>query len=253
MRLALVSTFLILVALTAVSLLTNKQSSPEPSPKEPPTHIVSPTPPYTYATPSRDGIGKFYLGREIAAVMGHQAIPWLERNNRELEEAPSRAIQALKIQPTDTIADIGAGSGYYSFRLSKLVPQGQVIAVDIQPEMIDFLTEKARDLNITNVHPHLGKIDSLQLPPESLDAAILVDAYHEFSHPAEMLASLHTALKPNGRLFLLEYRAEDPQVPIKPLHKMTEQQAIKELSTNNLTHITTLNHLPWQHLMIFKK
>lgn len=208
---------------------------------------------YTYEPPSRDGIGKFYLGREIAQVMGHQAIAWLERDNREDEEAPSAAIAALPIKPTDVIADIGAGSGYYSFRLAPLVPQGRVIAVDIQPEMIDFLAHRARYEKVPNIQPHLSTITSLELPPESLDSALLVDVYHEFSHPAEMLASLRAALKPGGRLFLLEYRAKDPQVPIKPLHKMTAAQAIKEMEANGLAHLATQHHLPWQHLMIFQK
>lgn len=208
---------------------------------------------YTFGTASFDGIGKFYLGREIAQMMGHQAIGWLERDNREDEEAPSAAISVLDLAPDAVIADIGAGSGYYTFRLAPLVPQGRVIAIDIQPEMIDFLTHRARGEGVTNVQPHLSTITSLELPDESIDAAILVDVYHEFSHPVEMLTSLRRALKPGGRLFLLEYRAEDPEVPIKPLHKMTEAQAIKEMTANGLTHLETRHHLPWQHLMIFQK
>ncbi len=239
------------VAAAAVPLLRNP-----PKPKETvaqKTETKNQTNPYTYATASRDGIGKFYLGREIAHVMGHQAIDWLERDNREDEEAPSMAIAALDIQATDIIADIGAGSGYYAFRLAPLVPEGRVVAIDIQPEMIDFLTHRARGEGVTNVQPHLSTITSLELPEQSIDAALLVDVYHEFSHPVEMLTSLHAALKPGGRLFLLEYRAEDPEVPIKPLHKMTEAQAIAEMTANGLSHIETLHHLPWQHLMIFEK
>ncbi|MBK1833890.1 class I SAM-dependent methyltransferase [Roseibacillus ishigakijimensis] len=208
---------------------------------------------YTFAPASPDGIGKFYLGREIARVMGHEGIGWLERDNREEEEAPSEAIDSLGIEPDHVIADIGAGSGYYTFRLAPLVPEGRVIAVDIQPEMIDFLTHRAQGSGVRNVQPHLSTIDSLELPPASVDVALMVDVYHEFSHPVEMLASIYRTLRPGGRIFLLEYRAEDENVPIKPLHKMSEEQAIRELSAAGFHHQKTLRHLPWQHLMIFEK
>ena len=165
---------------------------------------------YTTRPASPDGIGKFFHGREIAKVMGHPAIGWLERDEREREEAPSRAIDALDLPPSAVIADIGAGSGYYSFRIAPKVPLGKVMAVDIQPEMLDFLKRRSAELGITNVVPHLGKVDDLALPPASLDAALLVDAYHEFSHPAEMLASLFRSLKPGGRVFLLEFRGGGP-------------------------------------------
>ncbi|MGJ8724575.1 MAG: class I SAM-dependent methyltransferase [Roseibacillus sp.] len=237
------------IALAAYINLSDKDSPPTISPEPKPVLAEA----YTFGEASRDGIGKFYLGREIAHVMGHQAINWLERDDRESEEAPSAAIAALEIKPTDVIADIGAGSGYYTFRLAPLVPEGRVIAIDIQPEMIDFLSHRARGEGFANVQPHLSKITSLELPPQTIDSAILVDVYHEFSHPVEMLASLHSALRPGGRLFLLEYRAEDPKVPIKPLHKMTEAQAIKEMAASNLKHIETFHHLPWQHLMVFEK
>lgn len=210
-------------------------------------------PAYQLRTPSADGIGKWYMGREIAHVMGHPAIGWLERDEREREEAPSRAIAALNLKPTDVIADIGAGSGYYSFRIAEKVPQGKVVAVDIQQEMLDFLAKRATELHITNVQGHLGTIDDIKLPENSLDAALMVDAYHEFSHPAEMLQSLHRALKPNGRIFLLEFRAEDPRVPIKPLHKMTEEQARKEYAAAGFTLASNKRQLPWQHFMVFVK
>lgn len=217
------------------------------------TPQVQIAPAYEYRTASPDGIGKFYLGREISQVMGHPAIGWLERDEREREEAPSRAIDALDLRPTDVIADIGAGSGYYSFRISSKVPQGSVIAVDIQQEMLDYLSKRSDELKIENVRGHLGKIDDVDLPMNSLDAALMVDAYHEFSHPAEMLASLHRALKPDGRIFLLEFRAEDPRVPIKPLHKMTEAQATKEFNAAGFTLVSNKRHLPWQHFMVFQK
>jgi SAM-dependent methyltransferase len=210
-------------------------------------------PAYEFRDPTPDGIGKYYMGREIAHVMGHPAIGWLERDEREREEAPSRAIAAIELKPTDVIADIGAGSGYYAFRLAEKVPQGKVIGVDIQQEMLDFLAKRSAELNITNVQGHLGAIDDIKLPENSLDAALMVDAYHEFSHPAEMLRSLHKALKPDGRIILLEFRAEDPLVPIKPLHKMTEEQARKEFAASGFTLISNKRQLPWQHFMVFTK
>jgi ubiquinone/menaquinone biosynthesis C-methylase UbiE len=208
---------------------------------------------YKFAEASPDGIGKFFHGREIAKVMGHPAIGWLERDEREREEAPSRAIDALDLPPAAVIADIGAGSGYYSFRISPKVPLGKVMAVDIQPEMLDFLKRRSAELGITNVVPHLGKVEDLALPPASLDAALLVDAYHEFSHPAEMLASLFRSLKPGGRVFLLEFRAEDPRVPIKELHKMTEAQARLEFESVGFRFVSNRRQLPWQHFMVFER
>lgn len=224
---------------------------------EPPAPAAEPAKPakvaYIEGKASADGIGKFFHGREIAKVMGHPAIGWLERDEREKEEAPSRAIDALELAPDAVIADIGAGSGYYSFRISPKVPQGKVMAIDIQPEMLDFLKTRAAELKVTNVIPHLGAIDDLKLPPATLDAALLVDAYHEFSHPAEMLASLFKSLKPGGRIILLEFRAEDPRVPIKPLHKMTEAQARLELEGAGFRFVSNRRQLPWQHFMVFER
>jgi len=213
--------------------------------------VAAPT--YTNGTASPDGIGKFYHGREIAHVMGHPAIGWLERDDREKEEAPTKAINALELKEDAVIADIGAGSGYYSFRISPKVPKGKVLAVDIQPEMLEFLKKRSAELGITNVVPHLGKEDSVDLPTASLDAALMVDAYHEFSFPAEMLASLHSALKPGGRIYLLEFRAEDRKVPIKRLHKMTEAQARLELEGAGFRFISNKNELPWQHFLVFER
>jgi ubiquinone/menaquinone biosynthesis C-methylase UbiE len=226
-----------------------------PAAASPPSAII-PAPvfvEYTTGPASPDGIGKFFHGREISHVMGHRAIDWLERGNREQEEAPSKAIAAIELAPNAVLADIGAGSGYYSFRLSEKVPQGKIVAVDIQPEMLDFLRKRSAELGINNVEPHLGTIEDVQLPAASLDAALMVDAYHEFSHPREMLASLHHALKPGGRIFLLEFRGEDPLVPIKPLHKMTEAQARLELESAGFRFVSNLRPLPWQHFMIFER
>ena len=222
-----------------------------------PTAVSAPTPPvppvYGSCPPSRDGIGKTFMGREISQVMGHPGIGWLERTEREKEEAPSKAIALLGLAPDAVLADIGAGSGYYSFRISRLLPKGKVVAVDIQPEMLAFLKAEAAKLGVKNVQPHLGAVDDVRLPPASLDAALMVDAYHEFDHPAEMLASLRAALRPTGRIYLLEFRAEDENVPIKPHHKMTEAQARKEFEACGFRFVTNKPDLPWQHLLIFEK
>jgi SAM-dependent methyltransferase len=214
---------------------------------------VSAEPAYGTCVASPDGIGKTYQGREISQVMGHPGIGWLERTEREKEEAPSKAIAALKLAPDAVIADIGAGSGYYTFRLAPLVPQGKVVAVDIQPEMLDYMKEELRARGAKNVEPHLGSVVDLKLPEASLDAVLMVDAYHEFDHPAEMLASMKSALKKGGRIYLLEFRAEDPKVPIKPHHKMTEAQARKELESAGFRFVENRPDLPWQHLLVFEK
>ena len=193
------------------------------------------------------------MGREIAQVMGHPAISWLERSNREDEEAPSKALAMLGLKENSVIADIGAGSGYYTFRLANQYPKGRIIAVDIQPEMISYLEQEKETLDVKNVSAHLGKIDDTLLPQNSIDAAIMVDAYHEFSHPYEMIRSIHRALRPGGRIFLLEYRAEDPLVNIKPLHKMTQAQAKAEMKAAGMEWVETKDDLPWQHFMIFEK
>jgi SAM-dependent methyltransferase len=202
----------------------------------------------------RDGIGKFYMGREIAQVMGHQAADWLERPERENEERPSLALPALKLKPGDVVADIGAGSGYYTRRLAKLVGEkGVVYAVDIQQEMLDLLTNKMAAANIHNVKAVLGDTKDPKLPRESTDLALLVDVYHEFDYPHEMVQGICAALKPGGRIAFIEFRGEDPKVPIKLLHKMTEAQVRKEMRVHPLEWVETSEVLPWQHIIIFKK
>jgi ubiquinone/menaquinone biosynthesis C-methylase UbiE len=214
-----------------------------------------PVEPYEYREPTRDGIGKWYMGREIAHVMGHQAAGWLERAEREEEERPSRLIHILskRIEPDDVIADIGAGTGYYSFRLAPLVPQGKVLAVDIQQEMLDAIVERSRKDGIQNVEPVLGTVQDPTLPADAADYVLLVDAYHEFDHPREMTDGIRSALKPGGKVILVEFRGEDDRVPIKALHKMTEAQAKRELEAAGLKHVETLKDLPWQHVMFFEK
>lgn len=201
-----------------------------------------------------DGIGKFYLGREIAHVMGHQGIDWLERPERETEERPDLLTPALNVQPGQVVADLGAGSGYHTWRLAKAVgPAGRVYAVDIQLEMLDALRQRMAARQVTNVVTVLGTVEDPKLPDTALDLVLLVDVYHEFSHPREMLAGVRRALKPGGRIVLVEFRAEDPKVPIKPLHKLSEAQARRELEANGFEWVETIRTLPWQHVLAFRR
>ena len=203
---------------------------------------------------SPDGIGKFYLGREIAHVMGHQAAEWLERPTRDEEEHTELLVDSLRVKPGDRVADIGAGTGYFSRRLAKKIgPRGLVLAVDIQPEMLELLTNDMARLNITNVKPILGDIADPKLPPASVDLVLMVDVYHEFSHPFEMMEAICKSLKPAGRVAFVEFRGEDPAVPIKPVHKMTEAQVRKEMLAHPLQWVETLEVLPQQHIIVFRK
>jgi ubiquinone/menaquinone biosynthesis C-methylase UbiE len=203
----------------------------------------------------RDGIGKFYMGREIAYVMGHEAASWLERPEREEEENPKRLIELLKLKDGDIVADIGAGSGYYSFRMAKLVaPKGKILAVDIQKEMLDIIRDRMKKDKIENVEPILGAEADPKLKDESVDVILLVDVYHEFAQPYEMTEKMVKALKPGGRLIFVEFRLEDEKVPIKLVHKMTEKQVIKEMAEfKELKHASTSDKLPWQHVITFVK
>lgn len=202
---------------------------------------------------SNDGIGKFYMDREIAKVMGHQVAGWLERPTRGFEERPRLAIEALNLQPTDIVADIGAGTGYFSFRIASLVPQGKVFAVDIQPEMLDMIDSLKQEKNITNVESILGSVTSPNLPANSIDLAFMVDAYHEFEYPFEMMSEIVKALKPGGRVILVEYRGENPFILIKALHKMTQRQVKQEMLAVGLVWQETQEFLPQQHFMVFEK
>jgi protein-L-isoaspartate O-methyltransferase len=199
-----------------------------------------------------NGIGKFFMGREIAYVMGHQAADWLERPERAQEERPDLLLQALKIKPDDAVADIGAGTGFYTRRLAKLVGEkGAVYAVEIQQEMLDLLTNKMAELKIYNVKPILGTTTDPKLPKASVDLILMVDVYHEFDFPYEMTESMCRALKPGGRMVFVEFRGEDPKVPIKPVHKMTVAQVRKEMSLQPLRWQETIESLPWQHIIVF--
>jgi len=208
---------------------------------------------YTEKPPSRDGIGKVYMGREISHVMGHRGAAWLERPTREREERTDLLIGSLPLEADDVVADIGAGTGYFSIPIARRVPEGKVLAVDIQQEMLDIIERRQRNGAPANIEPVLGTINDPNLPSDGVDLILLVDAYHEFSHPYEMGAAMADALKPGGKLVLVEYRAEDPSVPIKPLHKMTEAQSIREMQAVGLEHVRTEDFLPQQHFMVFEK
>tara|TARA_X000000950_G_scaffold40469_1_gene44027 strand:- start:132 stop:854 length:723 start_codon:yes stop_codon:yes gene_type:complete len=208
---------------------------------------------YTYKRGDYNGIGKWYMGREVAYVMGFQGINWLERSEREIEEGVSTLIKNMEIKTDDTIADIGAGSGYHVFRMAPLAENGLVYAVDIQPEMLEAIELKKRSKRVSNVETVLGSEKSINLPKNSLDKILLVDVYHEFSYPAEMVGSIKNALKSNGQLFLIEYRGEDSSVPIKKIHKMTVKQSIKEMEAAGFRLKENIDNLPWQHCMIFEK
>ncbi|WP_193198844.1 class I SAM-dependent methyltransferase [Nostoc sp. MG11] len=202
---------------------------------------------------SPDGIGKYYMEREIAQVMGHIGAGWLERLNREAEEQPSKIVGMLNLKPNDVVADIGAGTGYMSFRLAPLLTEGKVFAVDIQPEMLDIIEFFKQEKNITNVEPVLATLTNPNLPFASIDLALMVDAYHELEYPQEVMQGIVKALKPGGRVALVEYRGENPFIMIKRLHKMTQKQVRKEMQAAGLVWRETKNLLPQQHLMIFEK
>ena len=202
-----------------------------------------------------NGIGKFYMGREIAHVMGHAAASWLERPEREEEENPKKLIELLKFKEGEVVADIGAGSGYYTFRMAKLVgPKGKIMAVDIQKEMLDIIRGRMKKEGLENIEPVMGEEADPKLKDESVDTILLVDVYHEFAFPYEMTEKMVKALKPGGRIVFVEFRMEDEKVPIKLVHKMSEKQVIKEMAEfKELKHASTSDKLPWQHVITFTK
>ena len=208
---------------------------------------------YTAKKPAYDGTGRVYMGREIAQVMGHLGADWLERPERQQEERTDLLLTALALKPTDVVADIGAGTGFFSFPMARVVPQGKVLAVDIQPEMIDYLNANKVKNKAPNVMPILGTITDPKLPANGVDLTLMIDAYHEFSNPREMGEALVRSLKPGGRIVLVEYRGEDPNVPIKEHHKMTEAQAVKEMRALGLKLLKNDPRLPQQHILIFGK
>jgi len=208
---------------------------------------------YEQRTPNRDGIGKIYMGREISHVMGHQGADWLERPGRQREERTDLLIERLPLQADSVVADIGAGTGYFSFAVAQRVPEGSVLAVDIQPKMLAIVDEKKRANGVTNVQPVQGSITDPGLPSGAVDLIFIVDAYHEFSHPREMGEAMFAALKPGGKIVLIEYRTEDESVRIKRLHKMSEVQASKEMHALGFRWVETGEFLPQQHFLVFEK
>ncbi len=201
----------------------------------------------------RVGSGKFYMGREIARPVSAQTVDWMERPARAEKQRPDLLVQQLALEPTDVVADVGAGSGYFTFRLSPLVPEGKVLAVDVQQAMLDLIEAKKSEQGTTNVETVLGTATDPRLGDESVDLILMVDAYHEFSHPIEMMQGLARALKRDGVIVLVEYRAEDPEVPIHPIHKMSQAQARREMEAAGLVWRETRDILPQQHLMLFAK
>lgn len=207
---------------------------------------------YQQFAPTAEGTGKVYMGREIAQVMGYQGAAWLEREAREKEERTDVLIKSLNLKAGMDIADVGAGTGYLSRCMADNIgANGTVYAVDVQPEMIGKL--KSLSKNHPTIKPILCAVDNVKLPANSIDLAIMVDVYHELEFPREVTQSILAALRPNGKLVLVEYRAEDDKVPIKQTHKMTEAQVIKELTVLPLKWEKTINELPWQHVIVFVK
>lgn len=214
-----------------------------------------PEPLYAEVKPHRDGIGKVFMGREISQVMGHQAAGWLERPQREHEERTDLAIKALELERGDVVADIGCGTGFYASRIARVVgDDGLIYGVEIQQEMLDLLQANMKRLGISNVKGHMGKVKDPQLPAESCDLILMVDVYHEFEYPYEMMRAMIEDLKPGGQVVLIEYRKEDPTVRIKECHKMSEAQVKKEMAIHpELKWLRTFDQLPQQHLIVYEK
>jgi len=206
---------------------------------------------YMFKKPSRDGIGKFYKGREISKVMGHFGAAWLERESRSVEENPKLAVKLLNLKKNMIVADFGAGTGYFTSHLAEQC--SLVFAVDIQPEMIELNKKNMKSKNLKNVQYILNTPKKTKLPINSVDLILLVDVYHELEFPFEVLNDMKKALKPNGLIVLLEFRAEDPRVPIKPLHKMSVSQISKEMNFIGLELFRNIQKLPRQHMLFFKQ
>lgn len=215
--------------------------------------VAAQSSPYTYREGDPYGIGKWYMGREIAHVMGHLAADWLERPERQQEERTDKLIRNLKLEEGHTIADVGAGSGYHSLRMAEKIGSGAVYAVDIQDEMLHKIRTRAEAAGADNVFPVKGTVTGFTLPPTAppVDRVLMVDVYHEFSHPAEMMRAVRDVMHPDGLLYLVEYRAESKWVPIKKVHKMSEEQAVKEMEAAGFELAKNMGNLPWQHCLIF--
>ncbi len=237
----------LLASLVGPVLATPAALADEPPKREPPMYE-------TRTNHDPNGIGKFYMGREIAHVMGYQGASWLERPERVKEEEPEKLLKALDLKPGMVVADIGAGSGYHSFRMAPLVgPKGKVIASDIQAEMLKLIEAKAKKLDATNIETVRGTAKDPKLPSGGVDLILMVDVYHEFEFPFEMTEKLVDALKPGGKLVFVEFKLEDAKVPIKLVHKMSERQVLKEMGVFPEMEHTKTVPLSWQHVVVFTK
>lgn len=235
-------TVVLLILLAAAGAVSSFAQSPSPA-------LYSETP------ASKDGIGKVYMGREIAQVMGHLGADWLDRPSREAEERTDKLLADLRqrLPPNAVVADIGAGSGYFTFKVAPLVPKGEVIAEDIDADLLKIVERKKAEAGVANVETVLGTVTDPKLPAGGVDDVILVDTYHEWDHPREMMAAILRELKPGGRVYQLEYRGEDSTLQILPHHKMTAAQARREMEAAGLKWLATEDDLPQQHLLIYEK
>jgi ubiquinone/menaquinone biosynthesis C-methylase UbiE len=254
-------------ALTTVLFTAGTQASQDQHPVTPLTalHTLLPASAQVAGPPSRpeyetrqvhdpNGIGKFYMGREIAQVMGPGGIAWLDRPEREQEEHPEAVMDALGLQGGEVVADLGAGSGYFTFRIAPRVgKKGRVLAVELQDEMLETVRQRAGALKVANVEEIKGSETDPRLPASGVDLVLMVDVYHELAYPYEMMTKVREALKPGGRVVFVEYRKEDPQLPIKEVHKMSVDQLKREMNAVGLQHARTVETLPSQHIVIFEK
>jgi cyclopropane fatty-acyl-phospholipid synthase-like methyltransferase len=225
--------FVVIFLITAGTVLTAQDAEQKSQPEVPP--------PLTE-----------YMGREIAITMHYLGADWLIRENRQREEDCTTMLGELRLKPGMVVCDMGCGNGFYSLRMATEVGEtGRVLAVDIQPEMLHLLQERAKEADIENIEPIQGTLVDPRLPADAVDLILCVDVYHEFSHPEQMLAAMRRSLKPNGVIVLVEFRSEDPKVPIKRLHKMSKAQIMKELPPNGFKLVREFDELPWQHMMFF--
>ncbi|WP_187263948.1 class I SAM-dependent methyltransferase [Pontibacter beigongshangensis] len=208
---------------------------------------------YTTKAPGSGGTGKVYMGREIARVIGTGGANWLDRSTRLKEENSLQAINSMMLTPESVVADIGAGTGFYTFKVAKKIPRGKIYAVELQDGFVSELKKRSKEQGLGHVEVVKSGPTSIQVPDASLDLAFMVDVYHELEYPQEMLQAIHRALKPTGKLLLLEYRAEDPKVMIRELHKMTAEQVTKELEANGFRLYKREDFLPIQHFLMFEK
>jgi SAM-dependent methyltransferase len=216
--------------------------------------LVRADPPTTAPASTEPAPLTHYMGREIAQTMHYTGAEWLTRESREREEDCTTMLKQLNLKPGQTVVDFGCGNGFYTLKMAKLVaPNGKVLAVDIQPEMLDLLRQRAKDEKLDNIEEVLCTATDPKLPAGKCDLILVVDVYHECSNPPDVLAGLRKALAPHGRVALVEFRGEDPKVPIKPLHKMTKEQILKEWPANGFKLVDQFVGLPWQHLMFFER